>query len=131
MLRTTKTKKEVELLIVDAVRQYETAGSRDQRPRILALMEVIDIPLGWLDDVLKGGIDCDKCEHTFLACLAQVGLNETVLCEECKIEEDPLTAMHETLQHNWREADYGEAMDHRTDHDGVTEAFPIIVRLDD
>jgi hypothetical protein len=129
MLRQMMTKVQVESMLVDVVDRKDEIANH----RMVAglLMDVLGIPADWLDDVLKGGLDCDRCGRTFLACLAQVGLEEMVLCEECKIEEDPIIAMHEMLVEDPNNPRIAEVMDHRTDEDGITESFPIIVRLDD
>ncbi len=150
MYTEMKTKKEVKLMLVEAVRAYatvcissavtqEVAGDRfvslkmddaSAKTKVLTLMQVLNIPEDVFDELIDSTINCDRCGDPVLAYLTHVGLEETVLCEDCKIEEDPLTAMHETLQHNWDMAEYGEVMDHRTDHDGITESFPTVVKLD-
>ncbi len=99
-MRHTRTKEEVENALIETVLSTESTGVTDEQAklfevRIKDLMWVMNIPPDWFADVLKGGIECDKCQRLFLACLAQVGLEGAVLCEECKIEEDPLIAMHE------------------------------------
>jgi hypothetical protein len=96
MLKLIKTRKEVGQLMVRAMYDNTNEGPPNQQV-LLALMDVMNIPANMLDDVLNGGIACDQCGESFLACLAQVGLEGAVLCEDCKVAEDPLSAMHEEI----------------------------------
>lgn len=137
MYTEMKQKYEVQELLTKAISAREhltklgTVPNPADDEAIRTLMLVLNIPANEFTGLIDSIVDCDRCGDQVLAYLTHVGLEDAMLCEKCKVEEDPLIALHESLKHNWDEAANAEVMDHRTDVDGLTESFPILVRLDD
>ncbi len=103
MYTEMKTKYEIQALLTKAIIGRDHIVKLGRVPTVAdddsvrTLMYVLNIPADEFTELLESAVDCYGCGEPVLAYLSHVSLDDEILCEQCKIAEDPLVAINESL----------------------------------